>query len=138
MFETKIMRIDQARLLILAISSDKYKQIYMGLMLVLGVCAFIAMITLSQAAVRKNARMLAINYMAGAAPWRIAILVMSQGLVIDIAACLLSGAFTAFVFPALTPFHIPSQIVMGISMCLCAIPALRAFFTQPIAYLRKE
>lgn len=138
MFETKLMRIDQARLLMLAVSSDKHKQIYLGLMLTLGFCSLISMMTLSQAVVRKNERMLSIYYLAGAKPWQISFLVMGQGLLMDVVAAILSAGVTALLLPSIPSIHIPMQLVMGICMCLCSIPALHTFFLHPIDYLKKE
>ncbi|MDD2648286.1 MAG: hypothetical protein PHI27_01880 [Eubacteriales bacterium] len=51
MFEVKLMRIDNARLLILAVSSDKHKRIYFGLMLAFLTCSLISMTALSRASV---------------------------------------------------------------------------------------
>lgn len=138
MFEVKIMRVDQARLLILAVSSDRHRSIYMGLMIALGLCAVLSMVTLSQSVVRKNARMLAIYYLAGEMPWKISMLVIGQGILIDAFAWVLSILLAVVLFPTLSWFHPLMPLLLGGSMCLCTIPALRMFFKNPIAYLKKE
>lgn len=138
MFETKIMRIDQSRLLLLSVSSQKHKQVYMGLMLALFVCSLISIVALCQAVVRKNARMLSIYYLAGAAPWKISLLVVLQGLTIDAVSFLLSVILTKIAFPSMSPVNITVQIVICACICLCTIPALHSFLTNPTAYMKKE
>lgn len=138
MFEVKIMRIDQNRLLILAVSSDEHKQIYTGLMLALGLCALINMFVLSQAAVRRNARMLSIYYLAGASSAYIMLIVTGQSLILFIAAMLLSVGINVLFFPALPAIHIPTQIVLLFGMCACVIPAVRTFLLNPTDYMKKE
>lgn len=137
-FETKLLRVDQARLLLLAISSDKHRQVYGALMLALAGCALLCMITLSRASVRKNARTLSIFYLAGAGPWQIALLLMGQGLVLYAAAATLSVLITLIAFPSLQPAHAPLHAAAAVTLCLCTLPALRAFLLQPTAYLKKE
>ena len=138
MFETKVMRVDQARLTTLAISSEKYRQIYIGLMISLGVCSMLSMITMCQAVIRKNARMFAIYYLTGMTPFNISLMLIAQFVSIVAASCALSVCITVIVFPGIKPIYSSIQMSVVALSIVSTFPALHIFLSDPISYLKKE
>lgn len=136
MFEIRLMRVNSGRLLMLSLSSETQRMLYLGIACALTAYSLLSIIMLVYTNTRKNARKYSILYLSGASWLYIASLVLLEALVVAVGALGFSVALSIIIGRGAIKINILYSLMMMIAGALCTIPALRQLFSSSILYMK--